>query len=531
MTTKKSDKTNSSKSSKTTHQSVSAKSGSKKDNLDVPSLKAKLREKSRKELITLILRFFKDYEGVREYFEQEAFAEFLVADNSIVKLVEKAIKMINKGMGNLSYHSYYDGGVSCDFKPVIDIVRQLGKFDNFLDAVDRVVKHLLKKGGKFFEETGTEDASDFEEVLQEISKLLIASKISPVSIILWVYEMWRVDDYCLCESTLVKDILNRDWSVKIWSEVADAMLGKMYENVAENWRDEMLRAIINVLDKAHRQEEATNLLRAEAVRVGEQEMLVKRLIKFGFLDEAEKLASEQHKIKLAENGFDTYNSDQWSSYLKEIADKKQNWATKASIEAMEFFKYPSVTSILALLSTAKKMKIESAVRLAIEIFLQTGKLPAAVQKCLNNVKPTAKDCANWRIPFFVFRLNESKIIPRFDVLCKWAIAEKRPNDVVYWFDEIAKQKSPRGGMFEVTREEVADAIINSHPERAFKLYSELAEYEMEDTRNYSYATQLLQKVRKALENMKRTADWQKILTEIRTKHRRKSNLMKLLDKL
>ncbi|MDR1290150.1 MAG: hypothetical protein LBK06_03010, partial [Planctomycetaceae bacterium] len=429
------------------------------------------------------------------------------------------------------YNSYYEEGASCNFKPVIDVIRQLGKFDNFLDAVDRITKHLLKKGGQFFEDTDTEDVSDFEEVLQEISKLLMASKMSPVSIILWVYDMRCVDDYGLYESTFVKDILARDWSVKIWSEVADAMLGKMYENVAENWRGARLRAIIEVLDKAHRQEEATNLLRAEAVRVGEQYVLVNRLIKFGFLDEAEKLASEQYKIKFEKNGNDTYNSNLWSNYLKEIADKKRNWATKASIEAMEFFKYPSVESVLELLSTANKMKIESAIRCAIETFLQTGKLPAAVQKCLDNIKPTAKDCENWQIPFFVFRLNKSKFIPRFDILCNWAIAERRPNDVVYWFDEIAKQKSLSDIVFEVKRVEVADAIINSHPERAFKIYSELAEYEMEDTRNYSLAAQLLQKVRKSLDNMKRTADWQKILTEIRTKHRRKSNLMKLLDKL
>jgi uncharacterized Zn finger protein len=419
---------------------------------------------------------------------------------------------------------------SFDFTPVIKIIRQFNKFDNILDAVDRVAKYLLQNVEQYYQETGAEEACEFEDAFKEIAALLIASKESPVSIILWVYDISDLDDCYTCNSTLVKNILNRDWSIEIWSGVADALLNKKYKNVAANQRDRRLRAIVEVLDKAHRQEEATNLLRAEAVRVGEEDMFVKRLIKFGFLDEAEKFASEQHKITFGKTNVDSYDRHHWSDYLKEIADKKQDWAVKASIEAMEFFKSPSDKNILELLSTTKKMKIESAVRRAIETFLQTGELPTAVKKYLENVKPTAKDCDEWRIPFFVFRLNVSKMRPRFDVLCEWAIAEKRPNDVVYWFDEIAKQKSGKG-KHEVDLEDVADAIMNSHPDRAIKIYCCLAEHEMEKTRDYPSAIQLLRKARNTFTNAKRTADWQKTLTEIRITHRRKPSLIKQLDEL
>ncbi|MDR1054157.1 MAG: hypothetical protein LBL39_08275 [Planctomycetaceae bacterium] len=523
-----------SKSSETSRQSVSAKSEPKEEKFSV-LLKKKLKSKSPKELVTLILQFCKDYEVVRDHFKREMFTESVVGEGDIVKLVEKAIKIINKEMRNLSrgygyYNDYYDIDSSFDLQPVIKIVRQFKKFDNILDAVDRVAKYLLENVEQYYQETGAEEACEFEDVFKEIAVLLIASKESPVSIILWVYDIFDIDEFCTCESIFVKNIIDRNWSIEVWSEVADALLNKKYKNVAENRRYRKLRAIVDVLDKAHRQEEATNLLRADAVRVGEQDTFVKRLIKFGLLDEAEKFASEQHRINFEKTSSESYDRNYWSSYLKEIADKKQDWAAKASIEAMEFFKSPSDQNILELLLTAKKMNIESAVRRAIETFLQTGKLPAAVQKYLEKVQPTTKDCEEWRIPFFAFRLNMSEISPRFDVLCEWAIAEKRPNDVVYWFDEIAKQK-PGKGKYEVSLEEVADAIMKSHPERAIKIYLYLAEHEMEATRNYPSAIRLLRKARNTFTNAKRTADWQKTLTEIRITHRRKPSLMKQLDQL
>ncbi|MDR1271263.1 MAG: hypothetical protein LBK82_17275, partial [Planctomycetaceae bacterium] len=293
-----------------------------------------------------------------------------------------------------------------------------------------------------------------------------------------------------------------------------------------------LQTIVETLDKAHRQEDATNLLRTESVSIGEHQTLVDRLIEFGFLDEAEKIASEQRQIKFEEIRYGATRCDPWPDYLKKIADKKQDWATKASIEAAEIFEYPTNKKILALLLTAEKMKVESAVRCSLEIFLQTGKFPAAVQKCLENVKPTEKDCNVWPIPFFVFQPNNQEMCPRFDVLCEWAISENRPNDVVHWFDEFSKQNpKTRVQGKGIGRENVADAIINSHPERAFRFYLDLAEHEMETTRNYPSAIQLLRKARKTFENLGRIADWSKVMMEIRATHRRKPSLMKLLDEL
>jgi uncharacterized Zn finger protein len=214
--------------------------------------------------------------------------------------------------------------------------------------------------------------------------------------------------------------------------------------------------------------------------------------------------------------------------LKKIAEAKKNYPMQASIEAAEFFCSPSDHSILPLLQTAKKMKVEPAVRRAIEAFLQTGEFPAAVQKGLDGAKPTAKEQQDWSIPFFAFQDAGKKRKPRFDVLCDWAIAEKRPNDVVHWFDELSKHKEK---VREINQEKVADAIADTHADRAFGIYRKLAEHEMEVTRSYPSAVRLLRKARKALETLGRGADWSKVMQEVRETHKRKSNLMKHLDEL
>jgi len=54
---------------------------------------------------------------------------------------------------------------------------------------------------------------------------------------------------------------------------------------------------------------------------------------------------------------------------------------------------------------------------------------------------------------------------------------------------------------------------------------------MEATRDYPSAIRVLRKVRKVLETAGRVADWQDVLAEIRTIHRRKPSLMKHIDEL
>ena len=514
------------KSSQTIRKVSSPKPSSKKDALEI-ALEKKLKDKSPKELVTLVLRLFNDYEDVREYFEQEAFADTVAKSGDIAKLVEKAIKLIDKELRSSGYRNYDDyyghGGLSCNLEPVTAIIKQFEKFDDILPAIDRVAKHLFKKAERLVEETGAEETYDVDVVFDAMAKTLIASKTPPVSIILWAYEMSQIGDYSIGDNAF-KSIINRDWSVKIWSGVADVLLAQTQKK-HDFWS---LQTIVKTLDKARRQEEATNLLRTEAAHAREHDMLAERLIEFGFLEEAEKICWEQRKAELKEKHYSFYSIGSWSGRLKKIAERRKDYPTQASIEAAAFFENPQRETVMVLLHTAKKLKVEPTVRSAIEAFLQTGVFPTAIQKGLEGLKPTTKEQAKWQIPFFAFSVEKKEQKPRFDILCEWAIAEQRPNDVVRWFDELSKQKS-KGR--EISREKVADAIRDSHPERAFRLYRDLAEHEMEVSRDYPAAVRMLRKIREALESWGRSAEWQPLMTQVRMMHRRKPSLMKHIDEL
>lgn len=499
------------------------KSKAGKDGLKT-ALKEKLQAKSAKELSDLIILLFQQYGEVQEHFERETFAESVAATGDIAQLVDKAVKFIDKAFADNSHsrHSRYGESLP-DLGPVLTVVKQFATFDDPLPAIDRVARHAIKKAIHFVEGSHVEDTSEIDDIFCTMVDMLLQSKTSPVTLILWAHEISNISDYGLAESGTYR-ILDHSWSAKVWSDVADEMIN----TDPAKYR---LRTIVKTLDKANRQKEATNLLRKEAPKTNEFRMLVDRLIEFNLLDEAEKIVFErrQAEAKTAKERYGHYH-DHWITLLKTIAERREDWLTLASIQAAEFFQQPYYTALKQLLFTVKKIEgIEPEVRTAIQKFLQSGKYPAAVKKASNNENPTPHEQKQWAIPFFVFPLDTKWSGPFFDILCEWAVNERRPDDVVKWYDEYVKNKTPqRRG---IDHEKVADAIAESHPDRAFQIYRNTAEYEIEVTRQYVRAVKILRKARKALEQSGRGEDWSKVMEEIRTTHRRKKNLMMELNNL
>ena len=487
------------------------------------TLMKKLQPLSAKELTALIIQLFEEYDQVREHFEQEAFADSVAATGDVAKLVEKAIKMIDKEFGGVSfdYDDWYHRAPSFNPNPVSAVIKQLARFDDPLPAIDRVAKHLIKRGIPYVEESQAEETDDIDGVFGTMAEVLLRSKADPVKAILWVHEISGIDEYDFMREAREK-ILGHAWPVKVWSRVADEMLAG---------RNVSLRTIVETLDKAKRQKEATDFLRKKAPQADEYEMLVERLIAMKLLDEAEKIALERREaeLKIAKDRRGFYD-DPWPEHLKKIAEKRKDWPTLASIQAAEFFERPCQDDLRTFLLTVKKIAgIESAIRKSVEAFLHSGELPAAIKKSLQNEKPTPSERKRWPLPFFSFQPEAKKPEPRFDVLCEWAIDERRADDVIKWYDESQKSRTSRHREFDLV--EIADAICESHPDRAFRIYRDQAEHEMEVTRQYQMAVKTLHKARKALENAGRGGEWPGIMEEIRATHRRKTSLMKELKNL
>lgn len=514
---------------------IAASVAEKKKSKNETALNEKLLRRSKEELVALILQFHNDYGEVREYFEQEAFSESLSKTNDVDKLVRKAIKLIDSGIDvdPYPYYNRYSDAPSLDLDPVEEVIKQFKRFADPLPGLDRIARHLIEKGAEFVENAHVEDTWDIDRVFIEIAEVLIASKASPAKTILWAYEISGVGEYDLCGCG-AKRILDHAWPKKTWSGVADALLEQYRQTPVKEryWRQ--FRTVVETLDKAGRQSEATDFLRREAVSAGEMVMLVDRLIECNHLAEAKKIALQQRIEELkpeTDRRFRRY--DTWPDKLEKIAEKQKDWPTLASIQASKLLESPNRRNVPPLLKTAEKLKVETVIRKAIEKFLLTGTLPTAFAKSLEGKKPTSSERKAWPIPFFEVRKEDfspknphkNKTGPRYDLLCEWAIDEKRPKDVLRWFDELSKEKkSNRSGLLQ----EVADAVVDLYPDRALTIYLERAEHEMEATRDYPAGIRQLNKAKKALEKAGRSARWPKIMEDIRTRHRRKSSLMRQL---
>ncbi len=501
-------------------------------NFKPEALRKKLNAQQPEELVDLIMQLAEDHPTVRKQFEQELFVESVSKKGKSDQLVREAVEMIDQGLeiGNFGYYGgHYGGGPSADLDSVTELVKQCKKTVAPLPVLDKIVRHLLKKGGRFLEATGAEDDYEFREVFDTVAKVLLASKSDPVKIILWSYEMDALDQFAMIDD-MEKTLQEHSWSSKVWSDVADKLIAEMDKKSSEPRNRRQLKRIVSALDKGKRREEATDLLRKEAPKRGEQEMLADRLIEVGCLDEAEKIAVEQLRKRLPSISKNDFHDRDWMRRLKTVAEKRKDRPTLASIQAAEFFRDPERETILPLLKTAKMLNTEPIIRRGIDTFLLNGELPAAVTITLAGKKssPTAKK--DWPIPVFFFQPKPDTAGSRYDVLCEWAITENRHGDVVRWFDALKNKPSQKR---RVDVFEVAEAVISSHPGRAFEIYRKAAEEEMDttSTSHYPMAISHLRKAKLALEKAKRGREWAKIIKDIRTKHRRKSSLMKLLDEL
>jgi len=502
-----------------------------KDRLE-KDLQKKLQTKSAKELADLVIQLFNEYDVIREHFEREAFAESVAATSDIAKLVEKAIKLIDKEFDNVSfdYDDRHHVKSSLNLDPVLVVVEQFARFDDPLSAIDGIARHLIEKATHYVEHAYVEDTYEIDYVFAKMADVLLQSKADPVKSILWSHEISRVSGYGFVEYA-VRKIHEHHWPTEVWSGVADEMTGILNTDPDEYRNSWWISKITEALDKAKRQKEATDLLRKEASQVNGFGTLADRLIAFGLLDEAKKIALERRQVEATiQKEHRGYYHDPWPDRLKKIAELREDWPTLASIQATEFFTQPWSSKLKVFLITVKKIEgIEPAVRKSVQEFLQSGEYPTAIIKSFNNERPTPSDRKRWPIPFFSFQRETKSLGPLFAVLCEWAIDECRPDDVVKWFDEYQNAKTFQ--QCEVNQEKVADAIVESYPDKAFRIYRDLAEHEMEVTRQYATAVKILRKARNALELAGHSNAWPHFMEEIRTTHRRKTNLMKELDNL
>ena len=119
-----------------------------------------------------------------------------------------------------------------------------------------------------------------------------------------------------------------------------------------------------------------------------------------------------------------------------------------------------------------------------------------------------------------------------DTLIDIAIAEKRPDEVLRWYDR--RKPRSRGwdsGWFAEDR--VAEALVKTYPERALAIWKRLAEAQIALTnpKAYEQAAGYLRKVHRVLKQLGKEQDWSRYLAALRRANERKRRLVQILDTL
>ena len=489
-----------------------------------------LEQQTKPQLLTLLKDVAQRYPDVRQLLQDW--------HNLSVGAVPKLVKAVRAEIAALSEepgwsNHWNDEGSIPDYSRVRDRLDTL-LAQGHADAVVDVGVELLEAGTRQVEmshdegETGEEIAS----CLDIVFRALPHSSRSPAEQIRWAVEADLSDDYELCRGA--KTFWDRTHPAAAWNVLAEQLAQRLaqdrpttsQDNFSDTFRrDRLSNWLILSLDRAGRREEVIPLCRQEAEKTGSYLRLVEQLKKARRWEEAEQwirkgiAATEKRRPGIA---------GQLRTSFIEMRKREQDWPRVAALYTDDFFAEPSLQTFQALQQAAKRAKVWPAVRAAALHYLETGAVP----------QPTARMVKEGTIP--PWPLPESGLKPAIerppihppmtDTLIGIAMAEKRPDEVLRWYD----QRKPRSrgwdsGWF--VEDRIAEAVAGPYPDRAVAIWKQLAEKQIALTKPKAYeeAAGYLRKVHRVLTQLGKEQDWQGYLAALRRANERKRRLVQILD--
>lgn len=117
-------------------------------------------------------------------------------------------------------------------------------------------------------------------------------------------------------------------------------------------------------------------------------------------------------------------------------------------------------------------------------------------------------------------------------LLEIALAEKKPAEVVRWYD-LRGPDARQGYYADRLDGEVARAIVRVFPDRAVEIWKRLAEREIATTKTRAYpvAAGYLRSVKETLVREKRGGEWDAYLGRLLEANRRKTSCVRELERL
>ncbi len=366
-----------------------------------------------------------------------------------------------------------------------------------------------------------------DECITVIVKALEQSTMAQADKLEWAVDVVLKDQYDIFNA--FEEYLNRKHAKADWNILADQLLKRLNKMKLSSKKDDFHQNlarkrlsdwIIYALANAGRNSEIIPLCEAEAPKTCSYPRLVKYLISEKRYEEAERWIREG--ISKTEKQWEGIASDLRKS-LKEIRTLQKDWVSVATMQAEEFIRYPSEKTFIECQKANVKTKTWPIVREHLLDYLEKGILPWQ-QKDWPLCKPKQT------------RVNTSykKSFPVRDVLIDIAIYEKKPDRVLFWYDQQQEKKNNwmgKGSWVEIGDDKIATAVQEYAPERSVAIWKTIAEGLINQTKPSSYeqAARYLHKAGKIMNCQKKQTDWKNYINSLRIKHARKIRFIEILD--
>ncbi len=537
-----------------------------------------LRAKTQGELADLVWSLVRRFPEVYQEFRER----ITLQQGDVKKLVAEARREILKVTSESAWRDEWTGeGYTPDYSKVrhrLERLLELGHADEVVSLGRDFIADGLDQISEASDEGETSTA--FAECLPVIFQALLRSSLSGPERLLFAIDAELDDDYDVT-SEANEVVFDAPHTPEDWSTVADTLadrlrashpgVGGVSDDFSRNYkRNHLSNWLATALENAGRGDEVRALYESEARITGSYQRLVTFLFEAKEFDALECWAREginATSAKLPGIAAGLVKT------LCELSQKRKQWDVIAAHAAIQFFTdYPNQSTFDELMQAARKARCEEPVRAAALRFLETGAMPYQVIRPQASAAPAqttgrrsapkkrsaapapapkpepgapvhVKSEPDWPLPFPDFLLpllsrpgrHESAPRPHLDVLLDMAIAAKRPDEVLHWFD--AMQSAARNSRYRVgafsDSDRVAEAVSAKYPERALAIYTAGLNGQLPraDPSAYQSATAYLRKMRPLYMALNRADEWTALVASIRAKYGNRPRFMEALDGL
>lgn len=508
-------------------ENVKVRSGrSKSKKSKAASLRPYLQEQTKAELVALVVELADAHDEVPQWLaDRRALASGQT--QKILQTIRREISALEEPVWD--GYGYGASAVSMDrLKAALKGVIQAGQ----TDAALRLGPELLAAAHQAlqYDSEGESDEA-FADCLDVLFQDLEKSSLSLADQVEWALDMALADEYSLCDAGL-DHLWKKRYAKSDWSAVSDRLAQRLKTFKAAKGelrykRDRVADWLILALEKAGRQDEIIPLCEREAPITFSYERLVDRLMAKRRWEEARRWC---HQGMAAVSSTYPGIGARLRQQLQRINQRSGNPLAGLALQAEEFFATPCLAGFQDLCKTAHKVRVGKGVEAWARHFLETGRRPGVGRKRKSDPKIA------WPLPSPEVEVPNIKAAeaPMTGILIQLAIAEKKPDEVIKWYDYAGREKGGLGlSDFLIDATEVAEAIKSAYPERALDIWRETAEEQIArvSTSGYEAAVPYLRKMKNALTRADRKQEWEAYLASLREENHRRPRCLEVLDRL